>query len=304
MTIPIIDVHNHANWHGYTVDRIVKNMDEHGISKTWLLSCESTPAEFGVVPRYHGVMDPRGLGVPLWMVVDAMQRYPDRFIGGWAPDPRDSSSRLRLSSAVSLHGIRVYGELKCRMRYDSPDAIATFRYCGELGLPVLFHLEAPEYRLRQQSRDPGKWPEWYGGDISVVDRMCRQCRDTVFIGHGPGFWREISGGAARNVKAYPDGPVRPGSRLLKILRRHSNLYCDLSAGSGHNALARDLEHAKAFLDEFQDRVLFGRDTFDSALLDFLETLGLDPVVRAKILRENAERLLAECGRKGGARHAE
>jgi predicted TIM-barrel fold metal-dependent hydrolase len=291
MTNRIVDAHNHPNWHGMDVDRHVANMDTHGIARTWLLSWEIPAGELEVVPHYQAVLDPRQRGLTLSMIIDALKQYPGRFIGGWAPDPRERSARDKLTAAVAIHGIQVYGELKCRMHYDNPDAIAMFHHCAALRLPVVFHLEAPECRLRQQCRGPREWPEWYGGDITVVDRMCRLCPQTTFIGHGPGFWREISGGAARNSQVYPDGPVRPGSRLIKLLRKHANLYCDLSAGSGCNALTRDAEHAGNFIRTFQDRILFGRDAFDDRLHKTLQALRLDKPITEKILFRNAEKLL-------------
>lgn len=289
----IIDVHNHPNWHGVTVDKLVANMDEHGIDKTWLLSWESSEQEFNVSPSYHEAMDPRGLCAPLWMVIEGVQRHPERFVPGWAPDPRDRFVRAKLKSAVAIHGIKVYGELKCRMRYDNPDAVATFRYCGELGLAVLFHLECAPHVSRMLCEGVHNWPVWYGGDIGVVDTMCRACPQTLFIGHGPGFWREISADADEAAETYPGGPVTSPGRLVALMRTHTNLYADLSAGSGANALERDLTHGRAFVTEFQDRILFGRDHFDRRLLDVLEKLDLPDDVMDKVMCGNAVRLIGE-----------
>jgi len=284
----IIDCHNHPNWHGYTVDKLVENMDELGIEKTWMLSWETCETEYDA--GYYEAMDPRGLGVPFWMIVETIRRYPDRFIPGWAPDPRDRFARSRLKSAVSHYGVKVYGELKVRMRYDSPDAIAMFRYCGQLGLPVLFHLECPLVTLERLCDSALSWPPWYGGDISVVENMCRLCPDTNFIGHGPGFWREISADADQVEDAYPTGPVKAPGRIVDLIRKYPNLYCDLSAGSGANALERDLAHGRQFVLEFQDRIMFGRDYFDRRQLDILETLDLPDDVMDKVLCGNAVRL--------------
>ena len=289
----IIDIHNHPNWHCKDIRAL---MDEHGIEKTWLLSWEMPAGEIEAAPGYHEVMDPRGICAPLWQVVEGLHMYPDRFIGGWAPDPRDRHVRRRLKAAVDIHGIRVYGELKCRMRYDDPDAISTFRFCGELGLPVIFHLECPGFAIRRQHESRDAWVEWYGGDISVVDAMCRQCPGTAFIGHAPGFWREISADAEASEQGYPGGKVVPGGRLTDLMRKHANLHGDLSAGSGCNALARDLEHARAFVLEFQDRLLFGRDYYDRRQLDVLEKLALGEAVLDKVLCRNAERLLSGTAR--------
>jgi predicted TIM-barrel fold metal-dependent hydrolase len=291
----IIDIHNHPNWHGHDIDKLVKNMDQFGIQKTWLLAWEISETEFNVSPGYHEHMDPRGLCAPLWMVVEGLHKYPDRFIGGWAPDPRDRYVRAKLKAAVRIHGIKVFGELKCRMRYDSPDAIATFRYCGQIGLPVLFHLECPPILLKRMCEDIYAWPEWHGGDMSAVENMCRLCPDTHFIGHGPGFWREISGDADQSEKPYPDGEVKPGGRLTELLRKYKNLHCDLSAGSGCNSLSRDFKHAKQFVLEFQDRIMFGRDYFDDSQLEVLRHLELPEDVQEKIFHLNAERIIENAG---------
>ncbi len=292
----IIDIHNHPNWHGYNVDRLVKNMDEHGIAKTWLLSWEIPEDEFNVAPAYHEYMDPRGLCAPLYMVVEALQKYPDRFVGGWAPDPRDRHVRAKFKSAVRIHGIKVCGELKCRMRYDDPDAIALFRYCGQIGVPVLYHLECPPVILERFDESIHTWPEWYGGDMTAVDNMCRLCPDTNFIGHGPGFWREISGDADESKDGYPRGDVKPGGRLIHMLRKHKNLYCDLSAGSGCNSLSRDFAHARKFVLEFADRIMFGRDYFDRSQMEVLDHLNLPEEVQEKVYHLNSERLIQNAGK--------
>ena len=87
------------------------------------------------------------------------------------------------------------------------------------------------------------------------------------------------------------GPVQPGGKVPELLRRHQNLYCDWSAGSGCRALTRDPVFAKEFLDEFQDRVLYARDYFDSQHQDFLNSLGLPTPILEKIYHANAEKLV-------------
>src|SRR5437868_631249 len=83
-----------------------------------------------------------------------------------------------------------------------------------------------------------------------------------------GFWREVSGDASVR-EMYPHDPVQPGGRLPGLLDQFPNLWCDLSAPSGLNAMSRDPNHARRFIETYQDRVLFGRDYWDDALLGFL-----------------------------------
>ncbi len=49
---------------------------------------------------------------------------------------------------------------------------------------------------------------------------------------------------------------------------------------------------REFLIEFQDKLLFGRDYFDTRLMDHLRDLDLPREAFAKIAYQNAERLLS------------
>jgi len=66
------------------------------------------------------------------------------------------------------------------------------------------------------------------------------------------------------------------------MRKYPNLYGDMSAGSGANAFMRDPEHAYKFIEEFQDRLLFGTDICDPRQID-------DPMLKlAEFLDEAME----------------
>jgi uncharacterized protein len=78
---------------------------------------------------------------------------------------------------------------------------------------------------------------------------------------------------------------------LEYLDKYPNLNCDLSGGSGHTALSRDLRFTRQFLTDYQDRVFFGRDEFSNRLYDLLVSLNLPAVVLTKILGGNAMRLV-------------
>jgi len=178
-------------------------------------------------------------------------------------------------------------ELKLRMMYDNPDALRMFRYCAEARLPVVLHLDY-EYDTGQTYPRPS-W--WYGGGIEALERVLQACPQTIFLGHAPGFWTHISGTGVDPVNAYPKGPVTPGGQVVRLLRAHPNLYGDLSAESGLNALSRDPGFAREFVMEFQDRLLFARDDYDNAHLEFLPTLDLPAPVLSKILSGNALKLV-------------
>lgn len=287
----IIDIHTHISYHDVGIPEAVRNMDAAGIDVGWLLTWEAPLDEYGEVD--HGSMSPHQVGIPFADGLKAAELYPDRFVLGWAIDPRRHHAIERLRSAVKMYGVRVYGELKLRLMYDDLDMIEMFRACGELGLPVLFHLEIelPNPGGVTTSGAGGGRRYWYGGDFDVLERMLAKCPDTTFIGHASGFWREISGDATTTQEMYPHGRVQPGGRLVPLLERFPNLYCDLSAGSGLNALTRDPEHARQFILDHQDRLLFGRDYWDNKLMEFLRGLDLPAPTRTKLFSGNALRLV-------------
>jgi hypothetical protein len=283
----IIDCHNHPDWYGYPIDRFVENMDQYGIDKTWILSWEAPFGEWDPESS-HVLPDPNESGPISFSRCRAFfEKAPDRFIPGLAPDPRRPDAVDRLAYAVEAWGVRVCGELKLRMMYDNPDALRMFRFCGEKGLPVLVHIDY-EFDTGKKYPRPN-W--WYGGGISAFERAVAACPDTVFIGHAPGFWVHISGDDQYDKEPYPKGPILPGGKIVDMLERYPNMYCDISAGSGCNALSRDPAFTREFLIRWQDRVMYGRDCFDNRHQKLMDTLDLPGAVLDKIYSGNAMRLV-------------
>ena len=294
----IVDVHQHAFWHSHDDEAVVRNMDEHGIGLTWLLTWEGWADEVDE-RTYAGALDPRGdhVWLPLQGVVEAHRRYPDRFIPGYCPNPRDPYAPQKLESAVSLFGIKTCGEWKFRLPFDDPRCIALFWKAGELGLPVTLHLDVP-FLPPATGRD--LQPYWYGGTVANLERTLQQCPDTIFIGHAQHFWAEISADVtAEDFSTYPKGPIRKEGAIVRLLSEYPNLHADISAGSGMNALTRDSEYGYRFLDQFQDKLYFGTDLCryqqELPIIDYLKDAlkegRIAQQVYDKIAFKNAKRLL-------------
>ena len=283
----IIDDHNHPEWAKHNLDRFLENMEENGIDVTWILSWESPPDEYAPGPYALGLGLDNG-PIPFSGCLSYVERAPDKFVLGYAPDPRRPEAIDQLAAAIDIYGVRVYGELKLRMMYDNPDALRMFKFCGEKGLPVLVHLDY-EVPVGGGTYPRPNW--WYGGGIEPFGRAVEACPETTFIGHGPGFWAKISNDDQYDKIYYPKGDVVPGGALVEMLRKYPNLYCDTSAGSGCNALRRDPEFGKGFVIEFQDRILHGRDCFDSKHQELLNSMGLEDEVLAKVYSKNALKLV-------------
>ncbi|MCZ7649330.1 MAG: amidohydrolase family protein [Planctomycetota bacterium] len=282
----LIDSHQHTNWHGKDCDAVVANMDAAGIDVSWLLSWEVPEGEYD--PGYNGIFDPRDIGMPFTRIIHACERHPKRFVAGFAPDPRRPDAIERLEAAVRMHKVRVYGELKIRILFDDPDVLRMFKRCGELKLPVVFHIDIPAAeRPKPPSRD-----YWYCVDIDKLETALKACPETIFVGHAPGFWRHISGDGYTAAGAYPKGEVTPGGRVQQLMRAYPNLYADLSAGSGLTAISRPpVGQGRNFLLEFQDKLLFGRDCFDDRLMTFIKSQDLPREAFEKLAYRNALKLV-------------
>jgi predicted TIM-barrel fold metal-dependent hydrolase len=284
----IIDAHNHVNWLGYTPEKIVENMDQNRIDITWLLSWEAPANEIDPT-MYMPKFFPGQQDLPFADVFDAVARFPDRFVAGYCPDPREAAAVDRLELAMEQYGVQVCGELKLRMMFDNLDALRLYEMCGKHKIPVIVHIDYP---IPLGTDEYPRSNYWYGGGIEPFERAIRKCPETIFVGHGPGFWGHISKDKKYLETYYPEGPVVPGGELYRLLRDYPNLYADLSANSALKGLSRDAGIGKEFLLEFQDRLLFARDGFSRSLMELLESYSLPQAVMEKILSGNASTLLS------------
>jgi len=188
-------------------------------------------------------------------------------------------------------GCKGLGEVCANLPFRDPLVQNLFRHCQEVGLPVTFHI-APHiggyYGLYD---DPG---------LPQLEWTLQAFPKLNFLGHSQPFWAEIAPLDTVGERAgYPKGPIRQEGALPKLFRKYPNLYGDLSAGSGYNALARDEDYAVRFLEEFQDRLLFGTDICapdtPTPLVDLLLKLRnegrISETVFQKVARENAVRIL-------------
>ena len=286
----IIDAHNHPNYHGFTAEKIVQDMDANGIDKLWLLSWEIPNTEYDVRMNQRGMPPGETSGIPLRSVLEVGGYAPDRFIMGYAPHPKRPDAIERINAAVDLYDIRLAGEYKSRTLFDDPDSLRLLQRFGELQLPVTIHLEyGTDY-----GGSTYPWRDWwYGGTIGALDRALTACPDTILVAHGPGWWSHISGDDLYDKEMYPKAPPKPGGANPALLEKHANLYADLSATSALNALTRDEEFGRQYIVDHADKLVFARDIYDTALMDHLKTLELPADVSDKIMFQNAEMLVGD-----------
>lgn len=267
---PVIDIHQHTNYAGRTDDELIAHQRTMGITRTVLLPAGS---KYGLAAGCGGNDT----------VVALAQRHPDEFLffANEVPDLPEARPVIEKYLKAGAIGI---GEQKFHLDCDSAAIHMVAEVAEEFGVPVLMHFQHGEYNM----------------GIERFHTMLEKCPRVNFIGHAQTWWGNIDRNHVQAVM-YPKTKVAPGGITDRLLSDYPNMYGDLSAGSGLNALLRDEEHAQAFLERHQDKLLYGSDCDDRAgegekcsgskCLEAIRRLAPSGTVRQKILYGNASRLL-------------
>ena len=226
-------------------------------------------------------------------------QHPDRLIPSVGIDPRCLGNHVvndRFGYIFKWYrdkGCKICGEVCANLHFLDPKMQNLFKGCEEAGLPLTFHVAANEGWRYGIIDEPG---------LPELEICLQRFPKLRFFGHSQSFWCEMGTYKTWDErKGYPSGKVDPEGRLPQLMRKYPNLYCDISAGSGNRALARDLDYAGKFLTEFQDRVMFGIDIcapFEQYISRQHETLRklfkegyISEKVFRKVARENQIREL-------------
>ena len=291
--MPVIDIHEHVilkpsclhPTRGDTVttaEELVAVMDSKGIDQMVALPATS-PETFHFVQSNEEVFQ-------------ACDQFPGRFIKFCNVDPRLDTNNLKYDFAPILEQYRSMGavglgELTANLWWDDPRVQNLLRGCEAVGFPVTFHIAAQEFNTYGLIAEAG---------LGALERSLQRFPGLQLLGHSPGFWSEVAPVADSSRGGYPKEKVAPGGRVPELLHQYDNLWADLSAGSGYNALTRDPEWGYEFIDEFQGRLLMGLDicwpsNTACRLLDFLregrEQGKISQDAFTKIMGANATKLL-------------
>jgi len=177
-----------------------------------------------------------------------MQRRPGTFAHSVRTDPSQPDSDKLLREAIKNGAVSI-GELKFHLALDSPEMRRVYDIAAELQVPVMMHIQTfPHFE--------GELP--YNTGYPQFDKMLRAYPRTNFIGHGDLFWAHISADVPTD-RGYPSGPIKPGGLTDRFLSDFPNLYADMSANSGNNALSRDTDFSKSFIARHKTKLIFGSD---------------------------------------------
>jgi len=286
-----IDIHAHAYrkpavmpggkpWFS-TPEQLLRRYEELGIEKACLLPL--------VNPEVY-------LPQSIEEILQMVEQFPGRFIPFCNIDPRaiTNSAAAPLGDLLRYYrdlGCKGIGEIMPSLPFLDPLVQNLFKHVEDVGFPLIFDISARRDGGYGLYDDPG---------LPQIEKCLQKFPKLIILGHGPAFWAEI--GKLRSPadrSGYPKYSFDEEGAVPKLFRRYPNMYGDLSAGSGHNAFARNPAYAVQFLNEFQDRLLFGTDICapdqPARMAEFLENLmatgKISPETFAKIARGNAIKLL-------------
>jgi predicted TIM-barrel fold metal-dependent hydrolase len=141
----------------------------------------------------------------------------------------------------------------------------------------------------------------YNHGFDRFHQMLEKYPKVNFVGHAQTWWANIDKAYVNDEKnLYPKTRVTTGGLTDRYLRDYPNMFGDLSAGSGENAFSRDPDHARAFIERHQDKLMFGSDctdrTGDVAIcsgarqIAQIRKYSASKAIERKLLFENAHKL--------------
>ena len=187
-------------------------------------------------------------------------------------------------------GCRGIGEYMPNLPMDDPLNMNLFAQAQEMELPLLFHLT---------TRLGGHYGPYDDLNLNRLETVLKSFPKLKLIAHAC-FWYALRDGDVDDNQRFP-GPgqkSRPG-RAWELMRNYPNLYADLCGQSGNGGITGDLELGLEFLEEFQDRLLFGTDIayypMKAPIIDLFAKIKSEKLVSdevyEKITWRNTDRLL-------------
>ena len=277
---PIIDIHQHTHYHGRTDETMLKHQRAMGVTTTILLPAgQAVNRPSTHAGKSNGLAAKTGGNAT---VLAMAKKHPREFVFGANEVPDLPGMQKELEKFLKA-GAVVIGEQKFGVACDSKHVWAVAEVAQEFGVPVLLHFQYGRYNL----------------GIENFHRTLEKFPKVNFIGHAQTWWGNIDAKHEQKV-LYPSGKVTAGGITDKLLGNYENIFGDLSAGSGLNALIRDEDHTHGFFERHQNQLLYGSDCADaigrgpgcqgSRTIDAVHRISKTKAIERKLLYVNAKKL--------------
>lgn len=201
------------------------------------------------------------------------KNYPNRFVvfanvdfdgvgnPGWAEnavaqlenDVKNGAKGLKVYKSLGLRNKDVDGN---RLAIDDPRLDPVWDKCGELGIPVLIHAADPKSFWDPMDSDNERW-------LELKTRPRRKRSDT-----DPAPWQQIIDEqhnmfkkhlSTKFINAHMGWYANNLGRLGELMQEMPNMYVGIGAVIAE--LGRQPKNAHKFFVTYQDRILFGKDSW-------------------------------------------
>lgn len=222
----LLDFHCHTLHLGRTNEQLVAHQTAVGVTRTVLL-----PGAGWLLEKIGGNEH----------CAELAKTDPDHFVLFANADSAEDDAVATLDTWLKGDAVGI-GEQKFNVPVDGKEMRRIFDLARERKVPVLVHFEHEMYNL----------------GIQNFSKILEEYHDVTFLGHAQTWWGNI-GADQDQTDLYPKGPVKPGGLTDRLLADYPNIYGDLSAGSGRNAMTRDEGFARSFVERHQDKLVWGSD---------------------------------------------
>jgi predicted TIM-barrel fold metal-dependent hydrolase len=241
---PIIDIHQHVGYSGRPDDVLLAHQRAMGVTTTILLPAGRSVNTASTHEGVSNGLQAKCLGNEACHQFAKAHSQEYRFAANEVPDVEGATAEIE--KYLKLGAVAI-AEQKFGVECDSPEMQKIYQLAQAYQVPVLMHWQVGMYN--------------YGFDrfYKMLERYPR----VNFLGHAQTWWANVDKNYKDDPKnLYPKGAIAPGGLTERYLRDYPNMYGDLSAGSGLNALTRDESFTFGFIQRHQDKLVYGSDCSD------------------------------------------
>lgn len=252
---PFIDVHNHQ-W-----IMPIQDLDD--------LVGEMDSLNMGVMVNLSGF---RGK-ILAWSLDNVAENHPNRFVvflninfenlddPGWPGEPL---AILEEGVKQGVKGLKVYKGLGLtdldndgnRIAVDDPRLDPIWAKCGELGIPVLIHSGEPASFWKPKDKNNERWLELKQYPSRYRDPAKLPSFESIMTEQHHVFEKHPNTKFINAHLGWYGGDLQ---KLGDLMDQFPNMYTEIGAVLAE--LGRQPRAARKFMIEYQDRVLFGKDTY-------------------------------------------
>lgn len=256
---PFIDVHNHQfRMNNQDLSPLVQDMDDLNMAVMVNLSGRGRGSD----AHFNGVMTNVEKSAPNRFIIFTNISLDNIDDLDWS---EKTVAQLESDVKAGANGLKIYKSLGLRhtdnsgkrISVDDPRLDPVWAKCGTLGIPVLIHSADPKPFWDEHDENNERWLE-----LKVRPGRKRGADN-------PASWEQIIAEQHHIFQKHPNTIfinahlgwyANDLATLGKLMDKYPNMYSEIGAVIAE--LGRQPRMANEFLTKYQDRVMFGKDSYN------------------------------------------